>query len=120
MSMEELPSPVKQPPMLRVITGGKGPPEAPKIDWLSEFVKGQWFLCKSKDNPVDVRIYVVYFRFEKARTLYSPQTGKHIIDPVEFCKLNELYEVLDIEDIEDGNSTEVRPADVVSNEDGEG
>ena len=36
-------------PKLRVLTGGKGPPEdnGPGVNWLSDLAKGTMFICRS-------------------------------------------------------------------------
>ena len=103
---------VTKHPYLRVLTGGKGPPEAPSEDWLSKLSLGQWFLCKRKDNKIDVILFMVKYKFTKNVLLYSNlnQEFKVIVDPVEFCKIHELSEVLSLEEQE--NRMIIGPIDI--------
>jgi hypothetical protein len=70
------------------------------IDWLSPFEIGTRFLVKAKAPQVQ-KIFLGEYekigRFEKAVIIYSNAEGQGeqtvIVDPIEFCKAYELFEV---------------------------
>lgn len=89
-------------PKLRVLTGGKGPPEPPKTghNWLSEQVKGTVFLCRANDKQVDFELYLMLFNSEKFCLIqWQMPDGKvwdRRVDPSLFSNTHRDFEVLQV------------------------
>jgi hypothetical protein len=101
-------------PNLRLITGGKTPPNPPTGDnWLREFPQRTVFLCKKKGEKLDVYLWFVVFKFEKAILLGSNvnQEVKVIVDDKEFSKMHECLEIVEFGDplVPDNKSSLILP-----------
>lgn len=80
-------------PHLRVLTGGKGPPDPPgeKGNWLSTFDIGTTFVCRNKNSKeVDLNLYHVVFKTQDvvllAWRLPDGKTLDYYVDPERFSK----------------------------------
>ena len=84
-------------PQLRVITGGKGTPEGPSDNWLIKLNKGSVFSCKRKGVVVDLELYGISFKHTKTIVLFNAlgTSPPRAVDPVEFCKHYDKFEVID-------------------------
>lgn len=107
-------------PQLRVLTGGKGPPEGPVDNWLAEFEVGTTFVARHRNsNEVDYNLYYVLYKDLPEVILLKWQLpdGKvldYYVDPVRFSKLFPEKKILSVikpeepqqeaEVSEDGNS----------------
>lgn len=82
-------------PRLRLITGGKGPPTTGS-DWLSALKRGAVFTCKRKGLP-DLELLIIAFKHAKTIVLVDGlnQSPRKAWDPVEFCKLYSLFEIIE-------------------------
>jgi hypothetical protein len=89
-------------PKLRVLTGGKGPPEPPKTghNWLSTLEKGTIFICRANDKQVDFELYLLLYKSDTfALIQWQMPDGKvydRRVDPVLFCNNHRDYEVLQV------------------------
>lgn len=91
-----------QYPKLRVLTGGKGPPEPPKDtgdNWLSLLEVGTVFACRQGEKTVDWEEYYLIGKIDE--DLYvlkmSVPDGKvwdRRVNPKLFCNLHRSYKVL--------------------------
>lgn len=115
-------------PKFRVLTGGKGPPDEPTDDWLSEYSVGTTFVCRHRNSKnVDLNLYHVIFKSLPGVVLlkWELPDGKlmdYYVDPERFSKQMEAPTILGVINIEaakadgeeDGNSDRTdRPRDVV-------
>lgn len=114
-------------PRLRLITGGKGPPDSGGDDWLSPLKKGAVFACKEKRNPVDLILYGISFKHTKTIVLFDALGlgPPKPVDPVEFSKKYLLHEVIEEggqrpEGVSNDSSGSVRPSGVGHDEDAPG
>lgn len=84
---------------LRVITGGKGPPDPPEevIDWLSPMKRFTIFLASSPKLGLDLLEYHVIVKTKKSIKL-AVNEGQVIrwVDPKDFCKKFVLHEIIQI------------------------
>lgn len=101
-SVEEQELRVTKYPQLRVLTGGKGPPEEPSTNWLKDFQIGTVFACRASVNTVDWEMYYLIHKFEKIYLLkWELPDGKiweRRVDPVLFCKQHKDYEVIAVQE----------------------
>src|SRR6266404_8541526 len=81
---------------LRLMRGGKGPPESGGINWLRGLKQGTAFSCKKKGNVDFLEIYIAAFKHEKTVILVNGLDNNHrfAIDPEDFCKKYTLFEIL--------------------------
>ena len=132
MSVAEMDEKEHTYPTLRLLRGGKGPPSdnTPHPDWLSPLKAGAVFTCRKKGQAENYALMMLQIMFKHAKTIiigdalnnnpYAP------IDPVEFCKKHDLFEVIEEggelpEGEKDGNSEgSLRPSGVADNEDATG
>lgn len=88
-------------PLLRVLTGGKGPPEEPTTNWLKDFIVGTVFACRVNKNTVDWEMYHLVHKFERIYLLmWELPDGKvweRRVDPIIFSKLYKDFEVIAIQ-----------------------
>lgn len=121
-------------PQLRVLTGGKGPPEGPVDNWLADYEVGTTFVARHRNsNEVDYNLYYVLYKDLPEVVLLKWQLpdGKvldYYVDPVRFSRLFPEKKILSVikpeeeprkeaEVSEDGNSDRTnRPPDVVLHE----
>ena len=84
---------------LRVVTGGKGPPDPPDevIDWLTPMKRFTVFLAYSPKLGLDLLEYHVILRWKKSIKL-AVNEGQIIrwVDPKKFCKDWILHEIIQI------------------------
>jgi len=94
-----------QYPKLRVLTGGKGPPEPPPVNnWLAELAVGTTFVARERTmkQQLDYNLYHVLFKdLPKVMLLtWKLPDGKLLdcyVDPQRFSNRMELGVVLGIE-----------------------
>lgn len=90
-------------PQLRVLTGGKGPPEGPVDNWLAEYEVGTTFVARSRNSKeVDYNLYYVLYKDLPEVMLLKWQLpdGKvldYYVDPVRFSKLFPERKILGIQ-----------------------
>ena len=105
----------KETPLLKVITGGKGPSGS---DWLSPLQQGTAFSCKTTGNVDYINIYVIAFKHRKTIILQNGiDNNRFAVDPKDFCMKHQLFEVIGFED---GNSETVRHRRVADDADAPG
>lgn len=85
----EAPSPETLRRKLRVITGGKGPPEEPTENWLGDMSPGTSFVARERNSKnVDFNLYHVVFKREGVMLLkWELPDGKlldYYVDPKRF------------------------------------
>lgn len=120
-------------PKLRVLTGGKGPPEPPEegVNWLADLIPGTTFVARHQNSKeVDWNVYHVVFSHlpEVMFLKWELPDGKlldYYVDPGRFSRKFKDWVVLGIVKLEprevaeggdDGNGNgdrSDRPADVV-------
>lgn len=89
-------------PQLRLLTGGKGPPEGPVDNWLAEFEVGTTFVARHKNsNEVDYNLYYVLYKDLPEVMLLKWQLpdGKvldYYVDPVRFSRLFPEKKILSV------------------------
>jgi hypothetical protein len=89
-------------PHLRVMRGGKGPPEAPAgKNWLADLEVGTTFACRQNDQTCDWEIYHLLCKMTDDLFLlkYCLPDGKiwdRHVDPKIFCKVHKLHNILGI------------------------
>jgi hypothetical protein len=76
-------------PKLRVLQGGKGPPEEPSEDWLSTYVPGTTFVARERNSKnVDFNLYhVIYVKDGVTLLKWELPDGKlldYYVDPKRF------------------------------------
>lgn len=86
-------------PKLRVLTGGKGPPEPPTDTWLLDLEVGSVFVARQNDKACDWEMYFLISKMNDDLYLlnYSVPDGKvwsRHIDPKLFCNHHRDYKVL--------------------------
>lgn len=90
-------------PHLRLLTGGKGPPEGPVDNWLAEYEVGTTFVARHKNsNEVDYNLYYVLYKDLPEVVLLKWQLpdGKvldYYVDPVRFSKVFPEKKILSIQ-----------------------
>lgn len=90
-----------QYPKLRLLQGGKGPPEPPRQEdnWLNKFSVGTVFCCRQSDKTVDWEEYYLVSKIDEDLYLLkvSVPDGKvweRRVDPRLFCNHHKDYKVL--------------------------
>jgi hypothetical protein len=90
-------------PQLRVLTGGKGPPEPPKEvgnNWLSELQLRSVFACRQNDKTLDWEVFFLVHKFEEIYLLkWEMPDGKTYdrrVDPKIFSNLYRDYRLIDV------------------------
>jgi hypothetical protein len=81
---------------LRLITGGKEPPDGGS-SWLEKLEVGACFLVKEKNNPLDFNLglFRLAEKTSKAVVLNTPHVPHNLyVDPVAFCNKYRMYEDL--------------------------
>jgi hypothetical protein len=95
---EEEELPIKDTPKLRLLTGGKGPPDNPiGKNWLRELPQHTVFLCQERTEKIAVQLWFIVFKFTNAILLGSNvnQEIKVIVNDEEFCKRHTLLEIIE-------------------------
>jgi len=84
----------------KVITGGKGPPEAPSEDWLTPLEQFTTFVCRQNSNTTDGELYHLQFKGTQFYLLlWELPDGKvwsRYVHPASFCKQHKEYEILGV------------------------
>lgn len=112
-------------PHLRVMRGGKGPPDAPLDNWLKDRKKGEVFSCKDKANHGMVLLLRLVFAHTKTFIL-ADALGNNPAMAVDedFCKRFSFLETLEEGDKPqgetDGSNRTIRPPDMADDADVEG
>lgn len=94
-------------PKFRVLTGGKGPPELPSDDWLSEYEVGTTFVSMKKTSQdCDFELFHVLFKSLPDVILLKWQLcdGKILdkyVEPKTFSKLFKPGVILGVQRLED-------------------
>lgn len=89
-------------PHLRLLTGGKGPPDGPVDNWLAEYEEGTTFVARHRNsNEVDYNLYHVLFKSLPKVVLLKWQLpdGKmldYYVDPVRFSRLFPEHVILGV------------------------
>src|SRR6267378_7697409 len=88
-------------PMLRLMRGGKGPPESGGVNWLNGLDKGTAFSCKRKGNTDNLEIYIIAFKYDRTIILVDGLNNNHRIpvDPEDFCKKYIYWETIGKEEV---------------------
>jgi hypothetical protein len=91
-------------PKFRVLTGGKGPPQEPTEDWLSELSVGTTFTCRHTNNKdVDLNLYHVVFKDKDvillAWRLPDGKTLDYYVDPKRFSQRFEHVTILGLQPV---------------------
>lgn len=114
-------------PHLRLMRGGKGPPEAPKVNWLINLQKNAVFSCKDRQNNGMVSIFILVFKHPRTYVLADALgNGPRIAVDEDWCKRFSLLELIEeggenpSEGVSNGNSVQVRPADLADDENAQG
>lgn len=126
INVNEQELPMRQPPQLKLITGGKGDPPSGGINWLNALSKGTAFSCKRKGGKDLLDLLIVAFKYEKTIILLNGITSERfVVDPEEWCKKYDHWETVGVEEdkeeglppkeIEDDSVRAVRPG-VVDND----
>lgn len=118
IDFEEEEKPPKRRPKLRVIQGGKGPPEPPTEDWLGPLKMGVRFLARPRNwNSPELVEYLVSEKAKNATKLviYLQQPVFSWEDNVRFSKAYEKIETLGkrksiFEDFINGNNNRPLPS----------
>lgn len=113
-------------PRLRLLQGGKGPPEPPgeDVNWLADFDVGTTFTCRDKrSQEVELNLYSVLFKDRDVIVLaWKLPDGKVLdypVDPVRFSKKNEHVTILGLTPVareENDERNSLRPPDLVLHE----
>lgn len=96
----------------RVIRGGKGPPEDnnPTKDWLSPLEAGCVFSCRQKGKAENYSLMILQIIFKHAKTIVladSLNSNPYVaVDPMEFCKRHEFFELINNGEAECPQSTD--------------
>lgn len=107
-------------PMLRLMKGGKGPPESGGINWLNGLAKGTAFSCKRKDNSEALEVYIIAFKYDRTIVLVDGfhNERRFAVDPEDFCKKCSYWETIGTEEagtqpigVEDDTRT-IRPSEL--------
>lgn len=114
-------------PHLRLMQGGKGPPDAPVInDWLRNLKKNAVFSCKDRQNNGMVHIFILVFKHPKTYVLADAlgNNPRMAVD-IDFCKRFSLLEIIEEggehpEGEEDGVDRTVRSSGMANDADAEG
>lgn len=113
-------------PHLRLMQGGKGPPDAPLINnWLSKLQKNAVFSCKDRQNNGMVNIYILVFKHPKTYVLADALgNGPRIAVDEDWCKRFSLLELIEEggehpEGVTDGSDRTVRSPDLAHDVDAE-
>lgn len=113
-------------PLLRLITGGKGPPTTSGEDWLNTLPKGCVFSCKKKGTTVELEVYGISFKHDKTVILFNALGNGPVraVDPKEFSNQYFKQEVIEEggERPEGSNndSPQIRSSRVADDEDASG
>lgn len=105
-------------PTLRLIRGGKGPPEDnnPPADWLSPLPIGSVFACRKKGQPEKYALMMLQILFKHVKTIIVSDAlnsnPNAPIDAAEFCKCHELVEIIQEGDPNGHDLRTVRPPGV--------
>lgn len=101
---------MQQPPMLRLVSGGKGPPEVTGENWLINLNKNCVFACKENGKEVDLELLRLVFKHNKTCIVADALNSApaRAVDPVAFCKRYKKFEIVE----EGGERPEVRPNDM--------
>src|SRR5882762_4870863 len=98
MTNAEIDDEMERPkPMLKLITGGKGPPTTSVGDnWLKDLKKGAVFTCKRKGITTELELLIVAFKHDKTIVLVDGLNGapRRAVDPSEFCKQYDWFETI--------------------------
>lgn len=106
----------------QVIEGGKDGNYTPPSDWLTPLPNDTYFRVveKNTDNPMtqdflkisptDTKYGVEIIVNPKSRV--NGQFNIAIVDPIRFCKIYSLFEILIAEEAEDAHSDENSPGDM--------
>jgi len=104
-------------PRLRLLTGGKGPPEPPdgsSDNWLAEYDIGTTFVARHRNSKeVDYNLYYVLFKNlpEVVMLKWQLPDGKvldYYVDPERFSKMFEDHVILGVnKPVEIGNEEPV-------------
>lgn len=129
VNVDELTQEVVNAPKLRLLQGGKGPPDDPREghNWLAELDVGTTFTCRDKrSQEVDLNLYHVVFKSGEDVILLAWRLpdGKmldYYVDPKRFSKKNEHLTILgkqpvSNEEHDDEQRNQHRPADVLLHE----
>lgn len=98
-------------PRLRLLQGGKGPPDAPwDNNWMLSFEVGSVFVARQNAKTCDWEMYYLIAKYSDDLFLlkYSVPDGKvwdRHIDPKLFCNLHRSYKLLWVNKQEETNDT---------------
>lgn len=110
-------------PHLRLMRGGKGPPDAPTIDWLKNLNKNAVFSCKDRQNNGMVFIFILVFKHPKTYVLADALGNQsRIAVDEDWCKRFSLLELIEEggetpQGEPDGTDRTVRPPDMADDAD---
>ena len=86
-------------PVLRLLRGGKGPPsDYSGKDWMSPLNIGAVFTCRKKGQTENYALMLlqIVFKHDKSVVIADSLNSNPyaIVDPVEFCKRHEFFELI--------------------------
>lgn len=88
---------VLQKPMLRLVSGGKGPPDNLGENWLINLQKNCVFACKENGKEVDLELLRLVFKHNKTCIVADALNSApaRAVDPVAFCKRYKHFETIE-------------------------
>lgn len=85
-------------PHLRVMRGGKGPPEGPVVEWLETLAVGTVFACRANSNTVDWDMCRLAHKFIEIYILQIEMPDGKVwerrVDPRLFVKYYRDYKII--------------------------
>lgn len=84
-------------PMLRLVSGGKGPPEVTGENWLINLQKNCVFSCKENGKEVDLELLRLVYKHGKTCIVADALNSApaRAVDPVAFCKRYRHFETIE-------------------------
>lgn len=114
-------------PQLRLLRGGKGPPEdnTPGKDWMSPLETGTVFSCRKKGQAEDYALMMLQIMFKHDKTIIIADAMNNnpyaAVDPAAFCKRHDLFEIIQQGEVNnDPDLRTVRHGGVADDVDAEG
>jgi hypothetical protein len=111
-------------PHLKLMRGGKGPPEAPSTNWLKDRKKGEVFSCKDKTNGLVMLLRLVYAHTKTYILADALNSNPPMGADADFCKRFIFIETLEEGDkpqeISNDSVRTLRPSGMEDDADAEG
>lgn len=80
----------------RLALAGAGPMDPDNPTWLQRYDVGTLFTVRKKNSPLDFLVYQfgIKSKTSKAILLLDENQQKIMVDPIRFCNVFDLYEIL--------------------------